>query len=943
MMLLFLLGLICLGMASNPVVPDKDKEAWVNARLNAMSSSQKVHQSFIVLIDLNWTSEKIDETVRYVIQNEVGGVVLRGGTVSNVEQTITQLKNKSLVPMFIATEASYGLAESFFTDDRLPYPVTVAAADSLELTEGMGSLIAQECDDVGFNMNVTSVSNVFSNPINAKGYLFSFGENPRDVAQQSVAFSNAHTANGVVFAASDFPGSGDLDGDAQNKISNNSRLHIEAVDLMPFRSLISNGIEVVGMSDAVYPALDSSGARATVSRNIIQRLLREELGFKGLVFSASMQEYKVNLALKAYLSGCDVLYKLTKPKKVYDTIANNLQEQRLSEEELNEKCRRILQLKYDRIVKQGSDRKKRYNREWTSKTIYEKAIVPVQNNGVLPIKRFDQKIAIVSIGSHTEPLWSSITRSARIDAFHAYSVGEALERYEDLVDDYDLIITSVHTNASPAKKSHLKGLNKWSELIGEKASILSVNGGLREVKDLQALPFDAIVVAHENHRYALDRMGELLMGCVSNNSSLSVTLSEKLKRGFGVNIPSAGRLSVSHPSVFGISERKLSEIDSIVAKGMREQAFPGCQVMAVHKGKVIYRKNFGYQTYDSLLPIEDNTIYDVASVTKIVSSTAAMMRLQSQGMFKLDNSLGDYLSFVDSTAYEGMVIREMMAHQAGLYPWIPFYTKTMKAGVHNPTLYASDSSAQFSRQVSTNLWIDPNYEDTMYLKILETSLGRKKYKYSDLGYYFLRKILTAKSGESQDRYMNDHFYAPMGLQTIGYNPLNRFPLERIPPTEDDKIFRKELVHGFVHDQGTAMLGGVGGHAGIFSNAWDLAAVMQMFLNGGTYGKEFISPEVVNEYTDCQFCPGNRRGAGFDKPVRSLQGGPTCNLVSLSSFGHSGFTGTFVWADPKYDINYVFLSNRVYPDAENWKIVKMNIRSDIQKVIYEAVLQGSGGN
>jgi len=314
------------------------------------------------------------------------------------------------------------------------------------------------------------------------------------------------------------------------------------------------------------------------------------------------------------------------------------------------------------------------------------------------------------------------------------------------------------------------------------------------------------------------------------------------------------------------------------------------------------------------------------------------MRLQDEGFFNLDDSLGKYLPFVDSTAYESIVIRDMMAHQAGLYPWIPFYVKTMSGGIHDKTLYSNKEDTRFSRQVSTNLWIDPSYEDVMYQSILNKNLGSKKYKYSDLGYYFLRKILTAQTGKSQEEYMQEHFYKPMGLQTIGYNPLNRFSLERIAPTEDDKIFRKELVHGFVHDQGTAMLGGVGGHAGIFSNSWDLAAMMQMFLNGGKYGHNFLAKNVISEYTSCQFCPENRRGAGFDKPVRSLQGGPTCNLVSLSSFGHSGFTGTFVWADPKYNINYVFLLNRVYPDAENWKIVKMNIRSDIQKVIYEAVIQ-----
>jgi beta-glucosidase-like glycosyl hydrolase/CubicO group peptidase (beta-lactamase class C family) len=935
--------MLSLGMANNLKLPERDKAAWVNARLDSMSLSQKIYQSFIVLVDLNWESTRVQETLKYALDNEVGGVVLRGGTISRAKRVVNQIRNKSLVPMFIAVEASYGLSESFFTENRYPYPLTLAAADSVELTKRIGSMIGYECADVGFNVNYTRVTNVFSNPRNANGLLNSFGENPRDVSQHSQAYSQALSSAGVIFAPMDFPGTGDVKGDSQNKVSNNSMLHIEAVDLMPFRSLISDGVKMIGMSNASYPALDSSGVKATVSKSIINDLLRGTLGFNELIVSSAMDSESPIFAAMSYLAGCDQLYKVKSPKKIHDLLVKELEEKQLSEEAVNLKCQRILALKYDEIVKRSNAKKKKYNKEWTLKTVYEKGIVAVRNNHILPIQRFDQKIALVSVGPHTEPLWSSISRTANVDCYHAYSMNEALERYASLMNQYDIVLTSVHTNTISSGTRHLKGIEKWSESLLGKQTVLSINGGATLLTNIEKLNFDAIIIAHENHPFALDRMGELLMGCVSNDSKLSVTLSEKFKRGTGVIIPWAGRLSQSHPAVHGISKSKLSEIDTIVASGMRAEAFPGCQVMAVYKGKVIYQKSFGYQTYDSLLPIGNKTIYDVASVTKVVSTTAAMMRLQSQGLFKLDDSLGDYLSLVDSTAYEGMVIREMMAHQAGLYPWIPFYTKTMSSGVHDSLLYSQTSGMKTSRQVSSNLWIDPNYEDVMYQTILHTKLGSKKYKYSDLGYYFLRKILTAKTGELQDDYMFGHFYAPMGLQTIGYNPLNRFSLERIAPTEDDKIFRKELVHGFVHDQGTAMLGGVGGHAGIFSNAWDLAAVMQMFLNGGKYGSDFISKEVIDEYTDCQFCPVNRRGAGFDKPVRSLQGGPTCNLVSLSSFGHSGFTGTFVWADPKYDINYVFLSNRVYPDAENWKIVKMNIRSHIQKVIYEAVLQGSGSN
>ena len=935
--ILFGLGIICLAMTNHTELPESEKDIWVNSRLESMSIGQKFHQSFNVLIDLNWKSEKVEESVQYALQNGVGGIVLKGGTVSRANDAIYKICNASQIPIFIGTEASCGLSESFFDASRFPFPITVGAADSLQLTSNIGALIAQECGSTGFNINFTHLANVYADPSNTQGYLNSFGENPRTVSEHCSAFNEAHLAAGILFTPMDFPGAGDVD--FEKNICNNSLLHIDAVDLMPFRSLISSGIKTIGMSSQSYPTLDTSGAPATISKEIINDLLRIKLGFKAVVFSSSLDNESSSFAFKAYMAGCDQLYRINRPKELHDLLIREFEEKNIPVDFINEKCRRVLELKYDQIVKGKKAKKVALDKEWTSKSIYEKGMVVIRNkNEVLPIDRFDRKIALISIGSHVDPLWSSISRTANIDCYHAYSIKEALWRYKGKLNDYDIILTSVHTNEYSTKIDHLDGMEHWAESLLGKQTVLSINGGVKSFKDLDDLPFDAMIISHENHPFALDRMGELLMGCVSNGSKLSVTLSEKLRRGHGVKLPWAGRLSRSHPSVFGISESKLSEIDTIITSGIRQKAFPGCQVLAAYKGKVIYHKNFGYQTYDSSLTVNNNTIYDVASVTKIVSSTAAMMRLQDEGFFNLDDSLGKYLPFVDSTAYESIVIRDMMAHQAGLYPWIPFYVKTMSGGIHDKTLYSNKEDTRFSRQVSTNLWIDPSYEDVMYKSILNKNLGSKKYKYSDLGYYFLRKILTAQTGKSQEEYMQEHFYKPMGLQTIGYNPLNRFSLERIAPTEDDKIFRKELVHGFVHDQGTAMLGGVGGHAGIFSNSWDLAAMMQMFLNGGKYGHNFLAKNVISEYTNCQFCPENRRGAGFDKPVRSLQGGPTCNLVSLSSFGHSGFTGTFVWADPKYDINYVFLSNRVYPDAENWKIVKMNIRSDIQKVIYEAVIQ-----
>src|SRR5690554_3951520 len=314
------------------------------------------------------------------------------------------------------------------------------------------------------------------------------------------------------------------------------------------------------------------------------------------------------------------------------------------------------------------------------------------------------------------------------------------------------------------------------------------------------------------------------------------------------------------------------------------------------------------------------------------------MYLQDQKEFSLDSTIGDYLGeLTRGTVYGNLKMRDIMTHQAGLIPWVPFYTQTLVNGRPDTNLYSSAPFANMTSVVANDLFIRNNYEDDIFKVILSKPLKAKTYKYSDLGYYFTKRIIEKTSGKPLDELVNDQFYAPMGLTTLGYHPLDRFELNQIAPTEQDTYYRHQLVHGHVHDMGAAMMNGVGGHAGLFSNATDLAGFMQMLLNGGKYGgKQYLTKEVVEEYTGCQFCPSNRRGAGFDKPITSGKGGPAAEAASSSSFGHSGFTGTIAWSDPKSNINYVFLSNRVYPNAENWKLVKMDIRTEIQRVIYEAL-------
>ncbi len=428
------------------------------------------------------------------------------------------------------------------------------------------------------------------------------------------------------------------------------------------------------------------------------------------------------------------------------------------------------------------------------------------------------------------------------------------------------------------------------------------------------------------------------MNSSCQNKDIKTTKAEK-KTSVEVLLPDNMLLARAKPESLGIISKDLDKVDHIALNAIKAGAFPGCQILVAVDGKIIYQKNFGTSMYGNNDSIRNDYVYDIASVTKIAGSTLALMRLQTMNLFSLDKHLQDYLpDLVGNGKFSKMLIRDMMAHQAGLVAWIPFYQKTLKNGKPAPELYKKAKANGYENEVAKDLWLNSSYTDTIYQRLLASSLTPgNHYEYSDLGYYFMKKIIEKQSGKSMDIFLKEEIYTKLGLIHIGYKPLTWYTLDKIVPTENDKTFRGQQVHGYVHDPGAAMLGGVGGHAGLFSNAHDLATIMQLFLNKGKAGNlQLLDEKVVDEFTRVQF-KGNRRGAGFDKPTPSKKG-QTCELVSAESFGHSGFTGTFTWADPVNKINYVFLSNRVCPSAENWKIRDMNIRTNIQQVIYEAVLK-----
>jgi len=458
---------------------------------------------------------------------------------------------------------------------------------------------------------------------------------------------------------------------------------------------------------------------------------------------------------------------------------------------------------------------------------------------------------------------------------------------------------------------------------------------------------EGLVVTYEDNNTTAIKAAELLYGYAKGNGRLPVSVGDIFAEGDGLDV-NLNRPYQVIPEEVGIHDEWLNEIDSIVQHGLDKKAYPGCVVMVAKKGKIFYNKAFGYHTYDEEMPVKTSDIYDLASITKIVSSMASVMKMQQEGLLDVEKTLGDYLPIIsDTSEYKDMVIKDILTHQAGLVPWIPFYLKTLAAGGPNPEYYDDKQQGDFQVRVAENLYLHTHQRDTLLTRILATKLREKKeYKYSDLGYYLMKEIIEDISGKKLEDYVSDSFYDPMGLTTLGYHPRNKFELDRIVPTEYDMKFRKQKIHGDVHDPGAAMQGGVGGHAGVFSNGRDLLSMMQMYLDYGAFDEsQYIDTNIIEWFTDCQFCTGerdeNRRAIGFDKPNRHNGPGPTCDCVSYLSFGHSGFTGTLAWADPEHDITYVFLSNRIYPSMDNKKLIKMNIRTKIMEVIYSAIERRDG--
>ncbi len=939
-------------------------QAWVDSVMKSLSPDERIAQLFMVAAYSNKDKAHEQEISNLVEKKGIGGLIfMQGGPVREAILT-NKYQKLAKVPLMISIDGEWGLSMRLDSTQSFPKQMTLGAIRDEKLIYDMGREIARQCRRLGIHVNFAPVADVNNNAANPVINMRSFGELKQNVLSKAQAYMQGLQDGNVLANAKHFPGHGDTDTDSHKALPviAHNRARLDSVELWPFRNLIERGLGSMMVAHLFVPALDSTPGRpSTLSKAIITDILQKEMGFKGLIFTDALNMQGVastnapgKADVRALLAGNDVLLFTQSVTSGITEIKKAIEAGEITQEEIDRRCRKILHAKHWLGVHKSRkvDLKNLHadlntaEGELLRRKLTEASLCVLENDrNLMPLKRLDTlRIASVAVdGKEGNVFQKTLNLYTQVKGF-AVDKDELAGRQGDLLQKlkpYNLVIISVHNpkntmnksaGVNPAVNAFIGAVQKQSKVI------VNVLANPYSLEKLTHKPH-GLIESFEDNKNSQDLSAQLIFGGIKANGMMPVSAG-KYKAGQGLELSEVIRLKFTQPEELGIASRSLSKVDSLAKLAISSKATPGCQLLIAKDGKVFYNKAFGFHTYAPVRPVEITDLYDIASITKVAASTIAIMRQVDEGFIDVDKTVGDYIPALKATNKGQLRLRDILAHQAGLPAWIPFYNSTISTADRRNKYYRNTSSDSFPHQVADNMFMRFDYPDSILTRIAACELSNRRnpeYKYSDLGYYFFKHIIEKRENMGLDEYTAQTFYRKMGLSRITYNPLRRFNREEIVPTENDKLFRKQLVHGYVHDQGAAMMGGVAGHAGLFANATDLAALMQMILNYGTYGGDrYLSEAVIKEFTRCQFCENdNRRGLGFDKPEMDYgKTGPTCKCVSSLSFGHTGFTGTIAWADPDKKLIYVFLSNRVYPDAENKKINTLATRVEIQEAIYD---------
>ena len=961
---LLLLSQAIQAQKTNPLL-DKNKieqEKWVEETYKKMSLDEKIGQLFMVSVFSSQIGTKNTEYIKELIKKyHIGGIIFSKGGPKRQAKLTNEYQSLSKIPLFMSMDAEWGLAMRLDSTFAYPWNMTMGAVKDNKLIEKAGFRIGEHCKQLGMQFNFAPDVDINTNPANPIIGNRSFGEDKQNVALKGIAFSKGMQAAGVLGSAKHFPGHGDTSKDSHKTLPliDFPANRLQDIEMYPFKELINNGIASVMVGHLNIPSLESKvGLPSSLSHHIITDILKTQLGFEGLVFTDALGMKGVSeylpvgeVEVAAFLAGNDILLMPENIVKGFDAMKKAYLSKKISEERLAHSVKKILMAKYKvglhnfvpLKVENIYQNLHTLEDDLLIEEIFENALTVAKNkDNLLPIKNLDkQRIAYVKFGNDSGwTFYSSLRKYADVAIIEPKSTEQL---YKD-VEAYQTIIIGLHKPDKTPWDAYKFTANElvWLENIAKKKKVILTiftrPYALLNVNNLANI--ESIVISYQNHKIAQEKTAQLIFGAIEGKGVLPVSAHPELPVNTSISTPKIGRLGYGLPESVGLNSKKLKAIDSIAQIVLNKRMAPGMQILVAKKGKIVYRKNFGTLDYNPNNTVKDNSIYDLASLTKILVTLPELMKLYAQESFNVNSTFSDLLPELKGTNKGGMKMMNVLSHYALFPSWIPFYLKTLDTQKKPlKEIYNNVKTDEFSVQVANNLFIKNDYINTIYKEIDNSELiKKKKYLYSDLPYYYFKKYIERKANVSLSEAIQKDFYRSMGAYHLTYFPLQHFPLVNIAPSEVDNYFRRQEIRGYVHDQGAAMLGGVGGHAGLFGNADDVAKMMQMFLQKGYYGGEwYLQPQVVNLFNTCMFCSeNNRRGLGFDKP--QIEGeGPTCGCVPMSSFGHTGFTGTYAWADPENEIVIVFLSNRTFPTAENNLLIKESIRPKIQKVVYNSII------
>ena len=946
-------------------------QQWVDSVYKTLSDDQRIAQLMVVRAHSNLGPDHVAKVANEIKKYNIGslcffqGGPLRQANLTNYYQSIAK------TPILITIDGEYGLGMRLDSVTKFPYQITMGAMKNTNAAYEMGRAVGEQHKRLGVHVNYAPVVDVNNNPNNPVIGFRSFGEDKYRVAQMGVAYMKGMQDAGIMASAKHFPGHGDVEVDSHYDLPviNKTRSQLEEMELYPFREIIKAGVQSVMVAHLSIPSIDNGKNRATsISKNAVNGLLRTDLGFDGLTFTDALEMKGVanyfpggTIAVEAIIAGNDMLCLPENVPVAINAIKDAIKKKRITWTDIEKKTKRVLLAKYNLGLHQ-TQRVETSNllADLNAKTSQIREMIAQQALTVvafqspntfrddfisLPLQK-GKKIAYVAFTKAGTPttLGNILKGDLAADVFTinynatAGAGGQVVKKIEQ--GRYDAVIIGFH-DVALRKGSNNYGITQsaiqnWYSLNKTNALTMVFGNPLAmssfcTAKNLVGLYEDDDVFQKVAANWLIDGF--------EATGTLPVTVCN-WKVGHGIKMNKTTYLKP-------IGDERFAAVDSIAMEGIKNYAYPGCVILAAKDGEIVYHKAFGNYEYTSTAkPVELSSIYDLASITKTSTATLAIMKLIEQRKVDLKKKLSDYLPWTRRTNKAGLTLENIILHQAGMVPFIGFYKETVdSAGNPKPELYRTSPQQGFTTQVARNLYLRNDWKDTIWKRILDSPITPqgKKYVYSDNDFWFLGKIVEQVTGTPLDVYMRENFYQPMNMNTTGYKPLDRFELQQIVPTEEEIGFRNQLIQGTVHDEGAALGGGVAGHAGLFSNAYDLGKLYQMLLNGGELnGRRYLNWETIQTFTAYQ-SPISRRGYGFDKPEKdnATRTYPyPSKLASPGTYGHTGFTGTCVWVDPVHNILYIFLSNRVNPTRNNPRLGSGSIRGNIQDAIYTAL--GVGG-